>query len=120
MKSVGQRIRQRRRELDWTQERLAEECGANRVTIANYENGKYLPSLTAIQSLARALKTTPADLTGEDEPFVKPADADLLRIPEIAMMAREMGEMTESQRAQMLAIGRALMKEYFNVETENK
>lgn len=65
MKSIGENIRKARKELGMSQDELAEAIGANRVTISKYENDVYLPSVTALEKLASALRTTEADLTGK-------------------------------------------------------
>lgn len=40
MKGLGQRIKERRIKLGWTQERLAQESGFSRVYIIKIENGR--------------------------------------------------------------------------------
>lgn len=67
MNDIGERIRQLRRDAKLTQDELAERCGANRVTIANYELGKYQPSIEALERLADALGTSPDVITGRAE-----------------------------------------------------
>ncbi|UOB18615.1 helix-turn-helix domain-containing protein [Abyssalbus ytuae] len=44
MEINGETIRQRRRELDWTQSDLADKIGVSITTIQNYEAGKQIPS----------------------------------------------------------------------------
>lgn len=71
MPTIGENIRTARKALGMSQDDLAEAIGANRVTISKYENGGYLPSVPALERLASALKTTPAQLSGnvqEEEP----------------------------------------------------
>ena len=65
MKTIGQRIRERRLELHLSVDELAGKIGKNRATIYRYENDqiKDYPSST-LEPLALALKTTPADLMG--------------------------------------------------------
>lgn len=70
MSELGERIRALRRQAKMTQDDLAERIGANRVTIANYELGKYAPSVDALERLADALGTEPDVITGRAE---KPA-----------------------------------------------
>lgn len=64
--SIGENIKSARKALKMSQDDLAEKTGANRVTISQYENGVYLPSVPALQRLAEALNTTPSKLTGEE------------------------------------------------------
>lgn len=64
--SIGENIKAARKALKMSQDDLAEKTGANRVTISQYENNVYLPSVPALQRLAEALNTTPSKLTGEE------------------------------------------------------
>lgn len=67
MNELGERIRKLRREKKLTQDQLAELVNANRVTIANYELGKYMPSIEALEKLADALDVSPDVITGRAE-----------------------------------------------------
>ena len=66
--NIGQRIKQRRKELGLTADQLGEMLGKNRATIYRYENGEIesLP-IEIIKSIADFLQTTPADLMGWEE-----------------------------------------------------
>lgn len=66
--NIGQRIKQRRKELKMSGEELAKLLGKNRSTVFRYENGEIenLP-LDVLEPIARALKTTPQHLMGWDE-----------------------------------------------------
>ena len=59
---VGQKVRKRRKELGFTQERLAEASGLHRTYIAGIEAGKRNISLKNLEKLAKALKVSPDDL----------------------------------------------------------
>lgn len=63
--TVGERIKQRRIELDLTVEDISEKIGKNRATIYRYEKNdiKDMPT-NVMESFARALHTTPAYLMG--------------------------------------------------------
>jgi len=65
--SIGQRIKQRRKELKMSGEELAKLLGKNRSTVFRYENGEIenLP-LDILLPIAKALKTTPQHLMGWD------------------------------------------------------
>ena len=67
MPTIGENIRTRRKALGMSQNELAEAIDANRVTISKYETGGYLPSVPALERLAAALKTTPAQLSGNTD-----------------------------------------------------
>lgn len=66
--NIGQRIKQRREELDISQEELAKKAGyKSRSSINKIEvDGRGLPQ-SKIVLIAEALKTTPAYLMGWDE-----------------------------------------------------
>ncbi|MDW7668045.1 MAG: XRE family transcriptional regulator [Bacillota bacterium] len=62
---IGDRIKQRRKELGYSVEEVAEKLGKNRATIYRYENNEIenFP-VTVLEPLAKVLKTTPAYLMG--------------------------------------------------------
>lgn len=66
--TVGQRIKQRRKELKMSADELASKIGKNRATIFRYENGdiENLP-LDILEPIAEALETTPQHLMGWEE-----------------------------------------------------
>jgi len=59
---LGDRVRQRRAELNMSQENLAHRSGLNRSYIGSLEAGQRNPSLETICRLAKALKVDAADL----------------------------------------------------------
>lgn len=66
--TVGERIKQRRLELNLSVEELAKKLGKNRATVYRYENNdiENLP-ITTLEPLAKALETTPAYLIGWED-----------------------------------------------------
>ncbi len=83
MVNIGNRIKQRRIDLDISAEELATMIGKSRATIYRYENGdiENLPT-TILEPLAEALETTPAYLMGwDDDPF--DYDNYDLKVPEV-------------------------------------
>lgn len=58
----GDRVRQRRAQLNMSQENLAHRSGLNRSYIGSLEAGQRNPSLENICRLAKALKLDAADL----------------------------------------------------------
>jgi transcriptional regulator with XRE-family HTH domain len=58
----GKAIRQRRRELDLSQEELAENAGLHRTYISSIERGQRNPSLENIEKIAKALCISISDL----------------------------------------------------------
>ena len=65
---LGEKIRLRRKELNISIEALAKATGKNRATIYRYEDGdiENMPT-TVLETLSKALLTTPAYLMGWDE-----------------------------------------------------
>ena len=66
--TIGERIKQRRKEIGLSVEELAEKLGKNRATVYRYESNEIenLP-ISIIASLAKALNTTPAYLMGWED-----------------------------------------------------
>lgn len=64
MLPVGDKIRALRDERRLSQARLAQKVGIKRATIATYESGNRLPSLSALIELSRALGVTTDYLLG--------------------------------------------------------
>lgn len=64
--SVGQKIRNRRKELGMTQKQLGELCGMADSAIRKYESGRITPKQQTLQKIARALQTTEWELLGAD------------------------------------------------------
>lgn len=63
--TVGERIKQRRKELNLTQTELAERMGyKSKVAISNVENGKEDLTTARVIKFANALECTPAYLHG--------------------------------------------------------
>lgn len=54
--NIGQRIREKRLELGWSQVRLAKESGFSRVYILKLENGQVeSPGIKALEKISRSL-----------------------------------------------------------------
>lgn len=63
--TTGQRIKERRIEMGYTVDQLAEILGKNRATVYRYESGDIDDMPTKVlESVAKALRTTPARLMG--------------------------------------------------------
>jgi transcriptional regulator with XRE-family HTH domain len=56
LKLLGNRIRQRRKELGWTQEELADNAGIDRSYIGGVERGQRNLTFTVLCQIASALK----------------------------------------------------------------
>ena len=78
---LGQRVRQRRRELDWTQEHLADLSGIPQYHLSAIERGRIKKiNSDTLRSLARALRVSAdwllelEDEKGESEPAMVALD----------------------------------------------
>jgi transcriptional regulator with XRE-family HTH domain len=67
----GQRVRTSRLALEWTQERLADECGMHPTYIGDAERGERNVSLDNILKLAKALRMRPGELLDGLEKGIK-------------------------------------------------
>lgn len=66
LRTLGERLRYRRRQMGWTQEQLAVQAGTNQAVIQKIENGKSLRP-RKIDEIAAALEVNPAWLMFGDE-----------------------------------------------------
>lgn len=79
MEKLGERIRERRRELGWTQEELSRKSGISKGFLSDIENGKRSVSAENLSEIARVLGLSLDFLMkGEDAPghvqAVKPVE----------------------------------------------
>jgi len=73
----GKAIRRRRRELDLSQEELAERAELHRTYISDIERGDRNPSLENIEKLAKALDISIASLFEQYKIELKPGSEEL-------------------------------------------
>lgn len=64
---IGENIKQFRLTANYTQKKLAEECGVAAITIRQYESGKREPNREMISKIAKALRVSPIALTWGSE-----------------------------------------------------
>lgn len=108
--TIGQRIKNRRIELDLSVEDVANRLGKNRATVYRYEKDdiKDLP-ITVLEPLAKVLETTPADLMGWDNENVSTDD----KLDEdLTIIQRERNKMTPKERTKLMNILKANFDEY--------
>ncbi|USB33899.1 helix-turn-helix transcriptional regulator [Paenibacillus sp. YPG26] len=67
LKVLGETIRQRRSDLNISQEKFAEMCNVHRTYISQIERGLKSVSVKILFSLAENLNTTPSELIKEIE-----------------------------------------------------
>ncbi len=56
---MGERIKKRRRSLDFTQDYVAEAAGLTNNYISNIENNRSIPSIDSLMKICTVLDTTP-------------------------------------------------------------
>lgn len=78
---IFERIRQRRRELNVTQDRVAKAVGVSRVSVTKWENGNAKPDGENLQRLAKVLSCTPDWLLYGGQTPQKPDDSKLYLLP---------------------------------------
>lgn len=69
-KRLGKNIAERRKQLKWTQEQVAERVGVDAETISRFERGANLPSLLTLEKLSTALRLSVGDLMSKKRPEV--------------------------------------------------
>lgn len=89
-KRLGQQIAERRKELSWTQDQLAERLGVDTETISRFERGVTVPALLTIEKLAGILKTSVANLLSEAS--ISPSDQAIRISAWLASLPPEDGE----------------------------
>ena len=106
---LGDRIKAARKALNLSQDDLAEAIGANRVTISKYENGKFLPSVTALNKLADVLNLSPSELTGRSD---SDEDETVPKTEEARILAKGIDKLPKEQREQALSVIKAMFAKY--------
>lgn len=101
--TIGQRIKQRRQDLNLSVDEVASKLKKNRATIYRYESDdiKDLPT-TVLEPLAKVLETTPAYLMGwEDNLTTENADfaVDLLMDTELLDKAKKLSMLKTENKA---------------------
>lgn len=94
-KRLGQRISERRKAIDWTQDQLAERLGVDAETVSRFERGVTVPALVTLDKLAGALKTSVADLLSEAS--VCPSDQAIRISAWLECLSPNDGEFVASQ-----------------------
>ncbi len=120
MPSVGERIRKRRAELEWTQDQLAQKAGISKSFLSDLENGKRSVSADKLLDISRALGVSLDFLmTGEaskDQAAEVPIPASLARFAaEDGLTFRQTLMLLEMQQ-QILARRTAKKKEKDSLE----
>ena len=102
LRTLGERLRYRRRQMGWTQEQLAAQAGTNQAVIQKIENGKSLRP-RKIDEIASVLEVNPAWLMFGDEKAT-PLTDEAREVAELWMSLSD-GE-RERVRSEMTAMAR--------------
>ena len=107
--NVGERIRERRKELNVSVDELAKRLNKNRTTVYRYEKGdiENLP-IDILDPLAKALETTPAYLMGWD---TKP-NKDDATVGKLLKLMRTQQNMTVKEYSKEIGISSDDLREY--------
>jgi transcriptional regulator with XRE-family HTH domain len=65
LRQIGDRIRERRIALAWTQADLADKCGLHRTFIGSVERGERNVAILSLRRIAKALRVNPAELLAD-------------------------------------------------------
>lgn len=107
--NIGNRIKERRKELSISVEELAKRLNKNRTTVYRYEKGdiENLP-IDILDPLAKALETTPAYLMGwENKP-----NKDVVTIGELLKIMRTNRNMTIEEYSREIGISAEDLRMY--------
>lgn len=96
-KRLGRNIAERRKQLEWTQEQVAERVGVDAETISRFERGANLPSLLTLENLSTALRLSVGDLLSKQRP--EPAS-------EAAIFEALIADLSLGERALVMSIVR--------------
>lgn len=84
--TIGERIKEKRKEQGMSVEALAEILGVSLTTVYRYENSSIekIP-VKVFNSICKALNTTPGELMGNEDPVEAPALPSEFKTPQEAM-----------------------------------
>ena len=79
MQGLGQRLRERAKELGLADATVAERLGLSQQRYHNYVSDQTEPDYETLLRICRALDTTPNAVLGTEPPRVEPEEAEALR-----------------------------------------
>ena len=124
--SFGERVREKRRELGFSQQKLAELAGVSLRTINNYESGdRYPNNLLTVKRLAQALHTTSDCLLDDESALLVDANArgGVKAVTELQPLLAQVGalfaggELSETDKDKVM---RAITDMYWQAKENNK
>lgn len=107
-KRIGKNIAERRKQLEWTQEQVAERVSVDAETISRFERGANLPSLLTLEKLSTALRLSTGDLLSKHRPETA---------NEAAVFDVLIADLTPDERAFVMSVVRNCC-DYFGTHTK--
>ena len=114
--SFGDILKKLRQDNNLTQEELAKKINNSRSNIANYENGKNMPSVEVLEKLSELFQVSTDYLLGKSNERT-PKQSD---IPEIRQIERGAKKMSQKDREKMVNMIMAAFEEAFNEDSDSK
>lgn len=111
--NIGQRIKNRRLELNMSVDELATKIRKNRATVYRYESNDIedLPT-SVLEPLSKALQTTPGYLMGWEDNEKSPSEeTEEPQSEDLIILNRNAKNLTPEQRKQLLDMARVMFKE---------
>ena len=110
--TIADRIRNRRLELGLSVDDLAGLLHKNRATVYRYESN-YIKSYSpdVMESIAKALQTTPAYFYGYDETD-QPSESDIPKNDDVRLLIRGLNKLSPAQIEQATNMMRIMFTEY--------
>ena len=112
---IGLRIKTMRKSRNMTQEDLAKAIDQSASSITMYENGRREPSFETLEALADAFNVSLFEFIPVAESDRDFLDEDLLdapQTPEARILARGIDKLDPEQRAQALAVVKAMFAQH--------
>lgn len=104
-KTVGNRIKDRRKKMGWTQDDLGKRVNVSPQVVSNWERGYSIPDSFDVQSLSEALSVS-SDylLCRSDDPSSAGANEEVLKLPEVQFIMRAKEKMSPKAYAKFLKL----------------
>ena len=102
--NFGEKIKQIRKENDWTLEEMAAKLGTTKQAISKYERNERTPKVTLAARFAQILGVSLEELIGEegDLPKQKSSEAKVPKTIEAQIISSKVDRLTEEQRKAVL------------------
>lgn len=110
--TFGNILKKLRQDNNLTQDELAKKIDTSRSNIANYENGKNMPSVDILEKLAKLFDCTTDYLLGKsDIRNPEKAQEDPLGLAKIGFSMKDYNPPTNKQREQLAELIKVVLKD---------